>query len=159
VHLNLLACLLDCGQIALTIRSFTVRSKQQNRVPPIGRSSFGCNYMLALLMPDGFFLPPNVQLYLAIWSAPLACRSIPARANWFVASLLFPSRRIVVLKASSAPQTSLPRLAMAVNVSPPPAPLYPTDPTLLLFKLLLLIAVAVALTSRSILSIDRRRDK
>lgn len=90
------------------------RTRIPDRVPRIGSSSFGRNYgrcKLALPCPClTFFLPPDVQLYLAIWSA----RS----RQLFAASLLSPSWRIVVLKASSAPQTSLPRLAMAVNVSP-----------------------------------------
>lgn len=51
-------------------------------------------------------------------------------ASLVLASLLFPSCLIVVLKALSAPPTSLPRLAIAVNVFPAASP--STPPTQIL---------------------------
>ena len=97
VHLNPPACLLNCGQIALAIQCFTLRSNNRTRVPDrvprIGRSSSGCKLLYKRLPCSCltfffFYLPPDGQLYSA---TPLACRSIhthaSARANW--SSLLF----------------------------------------------------------------------
>ena len=85
---------------------------------------------LALPMPDVFFFTSGCPVI----SGNAAClpfhpRSRISSHQLVVASLLFPSRRIVVLKASSAPQTSLPRLAMSVNVYPrrPPLPHQPNS--------------------------------
>ena len=138
VYLNLPACLLDCGRIALTIQCYTLRGNKRtripDRVPRIGSYSFGRNYgrcMLALPMPGVLFY---LRMSSYIWqSGQRRLLTVPpshiSSRQLFVASLLSPSWRIVVLKASSAPQTSLPRLAMAVNVYPAA----PSTPTNLLF--------------------------
>lgn len=75
------------------------------RVPRIAALLFGLRYDYGACILD-VFLPPDVHLHLEISSAPLAVPPTPTHSKLalrVVASLLFPSCRIVVLKAS-APQ-------------------------------------------------------